>query len=197
MSLLCFQHSEGHLIWCKWHQQWVSSSIRDLYCSSHCSLSPCLLSLSLYCYNGVTAKVPKMIFIKLRKLIRILALMLSQRFMFLLKTCMLFQNHKTNLWKRPQTFLTWLANPVKRARVMFRRLTDPSTLQYMSFMPISLQRVMTALWQCRPWPADTEKYSGHHGYLNCCWMCKQVSFCWKLSCTCKAGGKCKVFSFRL
>lgn len=46
--------------------------------------------------------------------------------------------------------LTWLASPVKRALVMLRRLTDPSTLQYMSFMPISLHRVMTARWQCSP-----------------------------------------------
>lgn len=49
---------------------------------------------------------------------------------------------------------------------MLRRLTDPSTLQYMSCMPISLHRVMIARWQCRPEPAETERERLKHKYAH-------------------------------
>lgn len=66
--------------------------------------------------------------------------------------CLFFCNleARKNIFKYRLPALTCWANPLKRALVMLRRLTDPSTLQYMSFMPISLHRVMTARWQCRP-----------------------------------------------
>lgn len=155
-------------------------------CCSHCSLSPCLLSLSLYCYSGVTAKMPKMIFIKLRKLIRNWAVMLSRRFMFLLKPVCFSKTIKPICENAPKHFLPdWLI-----------RWREPGWCSGDWLILLLCNTCLLYRSACKEWwppcgSADrnlqTQTFSGHHGYLNCCWMCKQVSFCWKVNCTCNYG----------
>lgn len=41
---------------------------------------------------------------------------------------------------------------------MLIKFLDPETLAYMSLMPISLQMVMIARWQWRPYPGEKIKY---------------------------------------
>lgn len=64
-------------------------------CCIHCSLSPCLLSLSLYCYSGVTNG--KNDLYKIKKANKNLSSYAFMKVYVPAKTRMLFQNHKTNL----------------------------------------------------------------------------------------------------